>query len=60
MNTVMKIAEDQDLYLKMYEKGKVKFINETNYLYRLHSEEFLKMTTDLNPGNILPKSFSTP
>ncbi len=21
----------------MYEKGKVKFINETNYLYRLHS-----------------------
>ncbi|HCR74803.1 MAG TPA: glycosyl transferase family 2 [Chryseobacterium sp.] len=37
MNTEMKIAEDQDLYLKMYEKGKVKFINETNYLYRLHS-----------------------
>lgn len=37
MNTVMKIAEDQDLYLKMYEKGKVQFINETNYLYRLHS-----------------------
>jgi hypothetical protein len=24
MNTVMKIAEDQDLYLKMYEKGKSK------------------------------------
>lgn len=37
MNTTMKIAEDQDLYLKMYEKGKVKFINEVNYLYRLHS-----------------------
>ncbi|WP_294303767.1 glycosyltransferase [uncultured Chryseobacterium sp.] len=37
MNTTMKIAEDQDLYLKMYEKGKVKFINEINYLYRLHS-----------------------
>lgn len=37
MNTEMKIAEDQDLYLKMYEKGKVKFINEVNYLYRLHS-----------------------
>jgi glycosyltransferase involved in cell wall biosynthesis len=37
MNTVMKIAEDQDLYLKMYEKGKVEFIDETNYLYRLHS-----------------------
>ncbi|MCY0969573.1 glycosyltransferase family 2 protein [Chryseobacterium wangxinyae] len=37
MNTEMKIAEDQDLYLKMYEKGKVKFINEANYLYRTHS-----------------------
>ncbi len=37
MNTAMKIAEDRDLYLKMYEKGKVKFINEINYLYRLHS-----------------------
>lgn len=37
MNTAMKISEDQDLYLKMYEKGKVKFINEVNYLYRLHS-----------------------
>lgn len=37
MNTQLKIAEDQDLYLKMYEKGKVKFINETNYLYRTHN-----------------------
>ncbi|WP_223608958.1 glycosyltransferase [Chryseobacterium sp. OSA05B] len=37
INTVMKIAEDQDLYLKMYEKGKVQFINEANYLYRTHS-----------------------
>lgn len=37
MNTGMKIAEDQDLYLKMYEKGKVKFIDEANYLYRTHS-----------------------
>ncbi len=33
-----KIAEDQDLYLKMYEKGKVKFIDETNYLYRTHDK----------------------
>ena len=32
-----KIAEDQDLYLKMYEKGNFKFINEINYLYRTHS-----------------------
>ena len=37
INTEMKIAEDQDLYLKMYEKGKVKFIDEANYLYRTHS-----------------------
>lgn len=37
VNTEMKIAEDQDLYLKMYEKGKVKFIDEANYLYRTHS-----------------------
>lgn len=37
MNPVMRIAEDQDLYLKMYEKGKVQFINENNYFYRTHS-----------------------
>lgn len=37
INTTMRIAEDQDLYLKMYEKGKVKFINEPNYLYRMHA-----------------------
>lgn len=37
MNSEMKIAEDQDLYLKLYEKGKVKFIDEANYLYRTHA-----------------------
>lgn len=37
MNPDMKIAEDQDLYLKMYEKGNVIFIDEANYLYRTHS-----------------------
>ncbi len=36
MNPDFKISEDQDLYLKLYEKGKVVFINETNYLYRTH------------------------
>ncbi len=36
MNSELKISEDQDLYLKLYEKGKVVFINETNYLYRMH------------------------
>lgn len=37
INTSMRIAEDQDLYLKLYEKGKVHFIDEPNYLYREHS-----------------------
>ncbi|HCA08499.1 glycosyltransferase [Chryseobacterium sp.] len=37
MNAALKISEDQDLYLKMYEKGDVYFIDETNYLYRTHS-----------------------
>lgn len=36
MNPTLRIGEDQDLYLKMYEKGKVQFINETNYFYRTH------------------------
>lgn len=36
MNPDLKISEDQDLYLKLYEKGKVVFIDETNYLYRTH------------------------
>ena len=36
VDTTLKIAEDQDLYLKLYEKGDVYFINETNYLYRTH------------------------
>ncbi len=38
MNSELKIAEDQDLYLKIYEKGNVRFINETNYLYRTHNK----------------------
>lgn len=37
MDATKKISEDQDLYLKMYEKGNVKFINEINYLYRTHN-----------------------
>ncbi|MBV8324695.1 glycosyltransferase [Chryseobacterium sp.] len=37
INTDLKISEDQDLYLKLYEKGNVCFINETNYLYRTHA-----------------------
>ena len=27
---------DQDLYFKMYEKGNVYFIDQTDYLYRAH------------------------
>lgn len=37
IDTSMRIAEDQDLYLKMYEKGDIRFINENNYFYRAHS-----------------------
>jgi len=37
IDTSMRIAEDQDLYLKMYEKGDVRFIDENNYFYRAHS-----------------------
>jgi glycosyltransferase involved in cell wall biosynthesis len=33
----LKIAEDQDLYMKLYEKGKIRFIDEANYYYRMHS-----------------------
>lgn len=36
MNPNLKIAEDQDLYLKLYEKGKAVFIDQANYLYRFH------------------------
>lgn len=36
MNPELKIAEDQDLYLKMYEQGNIYFINDINYLYRTH------------------------
>ena len=37
INPDLKIAEDQDLYLKLYEKGDVIFLDEANYLYRSHS-----------------------
>lgn len=37
MDTSKKIAEDQDIYLKMYEIGKVKFVDQSDYLYRAHS-----------------------
>lgn len=36
MNSEFRIAEDQDLYYKMYEKGKVIFIDQTDYFYRAH------------------------
>lgn len=37
MDRTKKIAEDQDIYLKMYEVGKVKFVDQTDYLYRGHA-----------------------
>lgn len=36
MDESLKIAEDQDLYLKMYEQGNVIFIDKPNYYYRQH------------------------
>lgn len=37
IDPTLKIAEDQDLYLKMYEEGKFKFIDQANYFYRMHN-----------------------
>ena len=31
-------AVDQDLYLKLYEVGKLKFLPKPNYIYRLHDK----------------------
>jgi len=36
MDPTLRIAEDQDLYLKLYEKGNFKFINKVHYFYRMH------------------------
>ena len=38
INAKLTSAVDQDLYLKLYEKGSFLFINEYHYLYRLHSK----------------------
>ena len=36
MNPEFRIAEDQDLYYKMYEKGNVRYIDQADYFYRAH------------------------
>lgn len=36
INPDFRIAEDQDLYYKMYEKGKVLYIDQADYFYRAH------------------------
>ena len=38
INVSLRRAEDQDLYLKLYEKGRILFINECLYNYRLHNQ----------------------
>lgn len=43
MDENLKIAEDQDLYLKLYEKGNFKFIKEPLYLYRRHASGLSQM-----------------
>ena len=37
MDPDFRISEDQDLYFKMYEKGKVHYIDQADYLYRAHA-----------------------
>lgn len=37
MDPNFRISEDQDLYYKMYEKGKVHYIDQADYLYRAHA-----------------------
>lgn len=37
VNIDLRIAEDQDLYLKLYEKGNLVFLNEVLYFYRVHN-----------------------
>ena len=37
INPEFRIAEDQDLYYKMYEKGKVIYVDQADYFYRAHS-----------------------
>ena len=38
LSSTLKKAIDQDLYIKLYEKAPVKYIDEDLYLYRIHSE----------------------
>ena len=38
INKELRLAEDQDLYLKLYEKGVFQFINEPLYQYRKHDK----------------------
>lgn len=37
INPKLQVAEDIDLYLQLYDTGKIQFIPEPLYLYRLHS-----------------------
>ena len=46
INAYCKRAVDQDLYIKLLEIGKAKFINELLYLYRIHS---MGIASNLNP-----------
>ncbi|MGV0752701.1 glycosyltransferase family 2 protein [Empedobacter brevis] len=38
INPTLIISEDQDLYLKLYEKGRFYFINKVQYYYRIHDQ----------------------
>lgn len=45
-------AVDQDLYLKLYDVGKFKFIDKSNYLYRIHEKGISQEITKKNKLNL--------
>jgi len=48
INPALTSAVDQDLYLKLYEKGNFRFINKPLYFYRLHDKGVSQKTSRKN------------
>lgn len=53
INDKIRLAEDQDLYLKLYEQGCFKFINKPLYLYRKHEKG---ISQSINKSKIAEKN----
>jgi len=47
INPIYKIAEDQDNFMKLYEKGEFKFIPEVLYNYRIHNGGISSLTNKM-------------